>query len=325
MWSQSRTRVIPEIKLQLQLVFLSALVASVVGAFICAPALASPIEDAYKAAMAMNDKGHPLEARKRLQWICAQPNATPPMYCALADTYIDFEGREDNTAGSKLAKDGLRIALQKDPQCGHAYKCLSAFSNLEGQYADAAQFATKALSVNKADYGALRQRALAYSHLNRFEDAIKDQQAFIAHNHTTPINYMLLGDLQQAVKKYSDAEANYRMALTSGPAYHDRCFNLLLKCLRLQGKEAQVTAEISSQLAKDPTDPGLLDLRGQSELKMKNYQDALRDSNAAIKESPLSMYYDHRAAVYDALGQKQQAADDRAKSKSKSGAELDRF
>jgi tetratricopeptide (TPR) repeat protein len=320
---QSRTRLILNTKWQL--IFATALLASVANALVCTPTLAKPIDDAYKEAMALDTKGHPLEARAKLLWICSQPNATPPMYCSLADTYIDFEGREDSSAGIRSARQGLAIALQKDPQCGRAYKCLSAFANLKGEYADAAQYATRALSVKESDDGALRQRALAYSHLNRFEDAIKDQQAFIAKKHITPVNYMLLGDLQQAAKKYSDAEASYRIALTSGTTYQERSFNLLLKCLRLQGKEAQVTAEISKRLAKDPTDADMLDLRSQSEFKMKNYKDALRDCNAAIKESPLSMYYDHRAAVYDALGQKQQAADDRAKSKSKSSSEFDRF
>jgi tetratricopeptide (TPR) repeat protein len=226
------------------MVFASALFSSLVSGIgtDCsgAPAQTSQIEVAYKEAMKMKDSGHPLEARTKLQWICSQPNATPPMYCALAETYIDFEGKEDSTRASKSAIDGLFIALQKDPQCGHAYNCLASFANLKGDYAGAAQYATKALSVKKPDPSGLRQRALAYSHMNRLEDAIKDQQAFINMDHKIPVNYMLLGDLQQAVKKYSDAEASYRAALSAGIAYHDRSFNLLIKCLRLQGKEPQI-------------------------------------------------------------------------------------
>jgi tetratricopeptide (TPR) repeat protein len=247
------------------------------------------------------------------------------MYCALAETYADFEGKDDNSPGFISAIQGLSIALQKDPECGRAYLSLATFANMKGKYADAAQYSTKGLSVKKVDEGAFRQRAIAYSHLNRLPEAIKDQQAFINHNHEMAADYMLLGDLQQAGKKYADAEISYRTAMTRGSAYHERCFNLLVKCLRAQGKESQVVAEISKQLAKDPTDSALLDLRGQAEFKSKNYKDALRDCTAAIKESPLSMYYDHRAAVYDALGQKQQAADDRAKSKSKSDGEFSNY
>ena len=298
-------------------------VSAVTSEGICAPAQKSPLEAIYKEALKIKDSGHPLEARKKLQWLCSQPNATAPMYCALADTYVDFEG--DNSSESQTARSNLFIALQKDPQCGHAYNCLAQFANLKGDFPSAAQFATKALAVKQPFPGALRQRALAYSHMNRLEDAIKDQQAFIDRGFKLPVNYMLLGDLQMAVKKNSDAEASYRTALSSGAQYQDRCFNLLLKCLRLQGKDSQVIAEISKRLAKDPTDPAMMDLRGQCEFKMKNYKDALRDCSAAIKESPLSMYYDHRAAVYDAMGQKQLAADDRAKSKANTAGELGRL
>ncbi len=78
-------------------------------------------------------------------------------------------------------------------------------------------------------------------------------------------------------------------------------------------------------MAIDPNNSDLLDSRGQSELRMKNYKDALRDYSAAIAEAPLSMYYDHRADVYDAMGQKQKALDDRAKSKARTAGEFGRL
>ena len=213
---------------------------------------------------------------------------------------------------------GLQTALQKDPKCSRAYRDLATLSNLHGNFPQCVEYATKSLTIPGANPEALRQRAIAYSHMNRLADAVKDINDYIAQGHPAATNYMLRGDFQRAMKQYAEAAASYQKALdvaVGAGKYQERCFNQLVKCLELQSKFTEIDALLTKELAKDKRNFELLDLRGQYRMKDKKIAAALDDFTAALNVEPASAFYEHRAAAYDALGRKKEAEQDRVAGK----------
>ncbi|HEY9682415.1 MAG TPA: tetratricopeptide repeat protein [Oculatellaceae cyanobacterium] len=270
--------------------------------------------DVRKARLFIRNR-HELEARAILKAVCSHPNASNESRMMYAETFLDFEGAEDSSPGAREAFDGLKTVIQKDPKNWRAYRDLASVANMRGKYSDAVQLATKAIAVGGNNMATYRQRMLAYTHLQRSDEALKDMAVMLSMQPTT-VNYMLQGDTLRGLKRYKEAAASYRNGLAMGGfQYKDRCFNQLFTCLKLAGDYTGAIAEVDKRLKAEPDNPEWNDDKGQCQMKLKMFADAVKSFSVAIKAYPIEAYYLHRAQAYEQLGEKALAEADRAKGK----------
>ncbi|HEY9757545.1 MAG TPA: tetratricopeptide repeat protein [Oculatellaceae cyanobacterium] len=271
-------------------------------------------DDVRKARLFIRNR-HELEARAILKVVCSHQNASNESRMMYAETFLDFEGAEDSSPGAGEAFDGLKTVIQKDPKNWRAYRDLASVANMRGKYNDAVQLASKAIAIGGNNMATYRQRMLAYTHLQRSDEALKDMAVMLSMQPTT-VNYMLQGDTLRGLKRYKEAAASYRNGLAMGGfQYKDRCFNQLFTCLKLAGDYNGAIGELDKRLKTEPDNPEWNDDKGQCQMKLKMFADAVKSFSAAIKAYPIEAYYIHRAEAYEQLGQKALATADRAKGK----------
>lgn len=287
---------------------------SLVLANICAsPSHAMPdkaLQKDFARAKLLFDGNQKPEAQRLLLQICKQPNATPQMRVLLADTFLDLSGVDEETPELREAESGLQLAMKQDPEYGRIYKDMAEFCNLREQYQQAIELCTKALHVKRPDVFALRQRAIAYSHLGKYKEAHDDLKSYIKQNGETCFNYSVQGEIEQSMKDYAAAEESYRHALSLSEARDSRLFHQLVDCLKMQKKYAEAIKEVSAAIGRNPKSPDLLELRSTLYIKTGNTQAALADLSAAIILLPTAKYYRARADLYKTLGRKAEAEQD---------------
>jgi tetratricopeptide (TPR) repeat protein len=274
-----------------------------------------PYKEDVKKAKQFIRNHRQLEARSVLNTVCNRQDASIESRLLLAETFLDFEGTEDNSPGAGAAFEGLRLVLQKDPNNSRAYRDLAYVANMRGKYAEGLQYANKSISLAPNSMVTYRQRMLANSHLGHTDEALKDMSVMLKLKPTT-VNYMLQGDMLRGQKRYKEAVASYRNGIAmGGAAYQDRCFNQLFKCLMLSEDYNGAIAELDKRLKNEPEHAEWNDDKGQCEMKLKKYPEAVKSFSIAIKGYPIEAYYLHRAEAYDQMGRKDLAAADRAKAK----------
>ena len=251
---------------------------------------------------------HISEARAMLRQMAAQSDAPADVYNLYASSYLEAQGLEAESSDYRQAVDGLKIAIERDPENGHSYCLLSFASNLKGDYRAGVLFATKALSTKSPDFTALRQRAIAYSHLKNDRGALADMLELLKRGFTTTMNYMLTGDIQRGLGLYKDAAENYALALQKGTAFHQRIFSDMVKSLILSHQVDKAKSAITERLKNDPDSAELLDMRATIEANQKDYTSAANDLNRALKVTDTALYHAHLADVYSKMGKKDLAA-----------------
>lgn len=258
-------------------------------------------------------QGHFVAARQLLQSFVQSKGThpTPELYCLWAETYLsDLEVRDSKGARTTDAEDGLRRALELDPECGRAYKDLAFFSNLRGDYKMAVQYGTRAIESKKPDASGWLQRGSAYAHLQQPEKALKDMNVFLSSHKASGIYYTIKGDMLVSMKRWSEAIEAYKVALNSRSGFHNLNLNKIIKCYEAQNKLPEAIAALNEGIKDDPEIPQFLATRGRLEKELKDYKSAISDYSRAIENEPTSKYYRERAEVYSLMGNKELAAQD---------------
>jgi tetratricopeptide (TPR) repeat protein len=269
-------------------------------------------------ARALITGGHTLEARRLIEPLCFTRDTTAPMYCLLAETYIDDFSQ--NPSDSKKIEMILQAAIKADPSFSLAYKDMAEFCNVQGDYKKAVEYGNKSLACPEPYIWVYRQTAIAYSNLGQYDKALADINKFIALDSSKDATFTMKAGILEKMKRYDEAVAAYRQAFAKRP--QDMTILNIVRCLEAQRKFPQAIDEISQLIKLNPHDPEAFAIRAKLQRENKNYAAALNDLGRAIDMDPTSRLYKARADVYNLLGQKQAAERDLASAKKVDSSEF---
>lgn len=254
-----------------------------------------------KQARMFYEFGHTAEARRLIEPLCFCKETTAPMYCLLAEAYIDDYSQ--NPSDSKKIVSILQAAIKLDPSSSVAYKDMAEFCNVEGQYQKAVEYGLKSLQCPHPYLGTYRQTAIAYSNLGQYDKALAAINTFINLDKTRrDQTYTMKAGILEKMKRYDDAVAAYRQAFALRS--DDMTLNSIVRCLEAEHKFAEAVSEISRLIKINPNDSEALAVRAKLQKTNKNYGAALDDYSKAINIDPSARLYKARADIYLLIGQK---------------------
>jgi len=259
---------------------------------------------------------HVIDARRLLEPACSRPNSTSTMHCLLAKAYMD--DLEQDPKVLKRVDGELQTAIKLDPENGFAYRVMAEFANLQGEYKKALVDANKALAVKHPDKDAYRQLTIAHSNLGDYKAALVDVEARYKTNGPTEPHFLTKASLLEKLNRRAEAAQQYREALKVHNV--DITANLLVECLKADGKYQDAVVVLSDMIKKNPNDSEALAKRGDLQSKLKHYKESIQDYSEAIDLEPSPRLYTARAAVYALNNQKKQADDDLVKAKKMSAS-----
>ncbi len=281
------------------------------------PATPDPqMQQQFAIAQKLFESKRKPEAQKILLQLCKSANASPEMRVLLADTYLDLSGVDEETPGLKEAESGLQKAAQQEPDWGRPYKDMAEFCNLREQFSAAIEYCNKALQAKRPEIHALRQRAMAYSHLGKNKEALADITQYIESGHNFTFNYILKGDFEKSLKNYAAAEKSYFYVLTRTKTNRTRLLRSWVECIQAEKKYDDGIKVLNMAIQQDPTNSDNYELRGNLNMLAGKPQAALSDMTKAISLFPNSRYYKDRASIYRAMGQNEAAEADLKKAAS---------
>ena len=155
-------------------------------------------------------------------------------------------------------------------------------------------------------------RGEIYDVTGQFDKAIEDYSQAIAHkpDYVDAImnrgaDYSRSGDTEHALM---DDQAALKLAPTNPWTSNNLCYDLAIK-----GDAAAALPHCEKALELAPNEPAILDSRGYTYLRMQNYQHAIDDYNAVLKQNAtLAASLFGRAIAYAALGKNDLAKADLA-------------
>ncbi|MBU6452553.1 MAG: tetratricopeptide repeat protein [Cyanobacteria bacterium REEB67] len=278
------------------------------------------VNQRFKLAQHLIVNEHILDGRRILIPLCHRPETTARMYTLLARTYIE-DPEQDPKMNGEIERD-LKMAMSLDPNDGMSFRWMANFCNLQGQYKESLIYADKAIKAKLTDNAAYREKAVSYSNLGRFDEAIKALDSLIAVSGPSDSVFTSKAKLLEKLKRYPAAEAAYRQSIAA--RNQDTTVFLLVHCLDLDGKYQEAITELNKQLKVNPDDSEALAMRARLAAKNKNIPMALADLSKAIDLEPTSKLYNERAAIFASLGKQDAAARDLAQARRLDAKPFDR-
>jgi tetratricopeptide (TPR) repeat protein len=237
----------------------------------------------------------------------------------------------------KEAAEDFALSARNDPDWGLPLDNLGLAYTQLGQYDRAVDAFSRALTKHRNWSAPYENRAYAYAQLKRFDEALADTEKAIEINSTNYFSYRTRGQVLYATGKYRDAIAAFDQGLQRNPqdawGYSGRALALFRDkeasrgrkdvemVQKLQPNDAWMANHLCYQLAiadqaKEGLpqcdralallpDPEIYDSRGFAYVRLKRYEDAVKDYNQTLAKNPK-----HAHAMYGrcvALSQLKQA------------------
>ncbi len=264
-------------------------------------------EAAYKRAQALKRSSDFDQSAKILLQLYRKHPQNVALLVELGETYL----HDDNemARGQIMAEQCFSKAIKIDPQFGKAYYMMTEWANAQSKYDLAIKMATKALTVKKPDYQAYMERAASYSRLHRDKEALADLDKFISLCSAKRNAYERRASILENLHQYERAHADYR---TMQKLHYDDGTALKeAACLEKMNKNEEAITCLTNLLTRNPEDDAGYEARGRMHVKLGRLKDALADYTRAIQLIPSPTIYKERAAVYEKMGKKDLAAQDR--------------
>ena len=164
-------------------------------------------------------------------------------------------------------------------------------------------------------------RATIYTTLKDYQNALKDYDEMVKQFPDYDRGHILRGQLHERLGNYDLALKDYAKATEKNKDGDITTVGISARKLRVllfdkMGKNKKAIKELTKTITESKDDHDeLLQLRGEQYTKIKEYDKAIADFTRSIKESPrfARLSYLGRAKVYDLIGKKQLATDDRKK------------
>ncbi len=259
-----------------------------------------------KMAIFLDGNNYTHECREICQLVCNSRFATAECWARLAGTYLSGLGDEGK---SKPAKQCLEKAISMNPKSAYVNAVVTQMAMEEGRYEDAIVAADKAIACSHPLGHIYQLKASALANLGRDKEALgvieKAPKDVVSKD---PAYWRIRGNIQENLKKYSDAAESYRKALVLGDT--DVINFRLVKCLEFQNKLPEAIGEISKVIRKNPKDGDAYRVRASLKVKNKDLAGAIKDYDSCLLLEPTVKSYKDRAKLHALMGHKEQAQKD---------------
>ena len=177
------------------------------------------------------------------------------------------------------------------------------------QYESSLVYLNKAIQLNDKNYKYYELRSLVYKQLREYDKAYNDVNIAIKLNQNNGILYSLRGLLNEYLNKYNDAIIDYKKSIALMPEFIAPYKSLLSIYLQTQNYEAGL--EVADKAINIEQSWILYSTRGYLFLMLQSYNEAISDSNRAIKlNSGFADSYLTRGKAYLALKEYKKAIED---------------
>lgn len=262
----------------------------------------------FDEASRLGSLGHYGEAARILREVQRHRPNDPYVLCELAGAYMN--NYNDVSGGVDKAEKCLRRAIQLDPECGRAYSRLAECYDAKGDFTTGVKLATKALSVKKPEWDALRERAGAYSNLKRDKEALVDIDLFLKRQVKAEKKHLIQrGQILENLKQYDRALVEYRKLLKN--KYEDQIVYREVACLRAMNKKDEAIKSLNTLLSHNKQDDSGYLTRARLFESIGKHQEAVADYSKAQELQPSTTALKERALVYEKMGRKDLAEKDR--------------
>ena len=246
-----------------------------------------------------------------------EPDGNPEVYSIRGRSiYNSFDNR------NKEALPDLLKAVELGSVDSHDYVAISSIYDDWKQPKKAIEYLTRGMERTR-NRDMYLTRACLYASIGEDKKALADYDTCLEINPDYARGNILRGQLHEKVGNYKQALEDYRTAATkhkkgklSTASVVARKLEILL--LDKIGKHDQAVKVLNEALIDNKEDKAeLLQLRGDQYSKLKRYEEALNDYSQSIRGEPkfARLSYLGRARVYELLGKKALAKEDREKAR----------
>lgn len=186
------------------------------------------------------------------------------------------------------AEAAFTEAIKLDPECAEAYHRRAGSIYNAGKLKESLSDFDTAARLDPKNAEIFKNRSFVYLRLLRVDEALADLRHAQELDPDHPDQYRKPLSLALAQRGYVKAQAN-------------------------QNEEA--IADMDEALRLDPTNAEIFDKRGSLHFNLKHFKEAVADFAEAIRLDPQPAYFLHRGFAHEALGKKDEAADDYKKGK----------
>ncbi len=274
----------------------------------CADASNTDDTKLFNEGIRLRDLGNNTEAAKIFREVQRRRPNDANVLTELADSYLN--NYSDITYGPEKGEKCLLRAIQLDPELGRAYMLLAKFYNASGDFDEGIKLSTKAMTVKKPDWEALRERAAALSNMKQDQAALVDIELHMkkrppASRKTRQLRATILENL----KNYDRALSEYRTLLKEN--FEDTIAYREFSCLRKMNKPDEALKAVNNLLAHNSKDDVAYLNRARLFESIGKHRDAISDYTKTIELQPAPSVLKERAAVFEKMGRKDLAEKDR--------------
>lgn len=191
----------------------------------------------------------------------------------------DQAGKDLEQGSYEYALQGYEASIANEVKLPHSYRGAGIANLRMGNYKEAAEYFTKALSIDKLGKALkkdlLAYRATAYVKARSYEEAMADCQTLAQEYDMDADLYFLTGKTALALDSYEEAAANFQKAYGEAPTYDTAIRIYEVYCDK--DMEADGTGYLEAALDSKPKDAQDYCDRGRVYYYMDDYANA-RDS-----------------------------------------------
>jgi serine/threonine-protein kinase len=234
-----------------------------------------------------------------------QHSALP--HAALAEAYLQKYTRHFGTDWMSRAADEVAKAKSLNADSGPVLLAAGYVKQLHGWYDQAAQDYSRAVEIAPGSADAWNRLALAYSAMNRPDQAITTYQKALQAQPDYYLPYIDFGRFYRNLAQFPEAEKLFRQVTVMAPDLA-RGHTLLGLVLRQEGRLPEAEKAMLTSLRLQETAPALTDLGALYYLE-ERYAEAERYFAKCLTVAPpTAMRYANLADAYRQRGFAQQAA-----------------
>ena len=181
------------------------------------------------------------------------------------------------------AISSLRRALQLKPESADGWRLLADQLDLAGDSGGADQARARYLGAATKDPGLMAAAALLVA--NELPQAEARLRAHLALRPTDVAALRMLAEVAARLRRYGDAQTLLERCLELSPSFDGARHNYAL-VLNRQGKAAAALPHVDTLLAKEPRNPGYLNLKAAILANLGDYGESIALYERVLKEFP---------------------------------------
>jgi predicted Zn-dependent protease len=224
---------------------------------------------------------HRISGRTQLALEILEPLAREQTRSAPAHLELAIAQGEAGRPAEAVA--ALRRALQLKPDSADAWRLLADQLDLTGDSGGADHARARYLGAATKDPRLMEAAALLVE--NELPHAEARLRAHLARYPTDVAALRMLAEVAARLRRYADAQTLLERCLELSPSFDAARHNYAV-VLNRQGKAAGAVPQVDALLAKEPRNPGYLNLKASVLANLGNYAESIGVYEAVLKDFP---------------------------------------